>query len=384
MNYIKTFLGDSFDKNTGELKMDKIISKENLNILIMGQSGVGKSTLVNAIFGDDIAKTGEGEPVTQGIERFEIKEKGLVLWDTKGIEAKAYRETIESIKSEIDKTINSLDKKQAPHVAWLCIKEASARIEDREKDLIKITKEFGIPTIVIFTDTQFEKGDEFVKEAKRILDSEYSSFIRNRYVRVNSKEFSFMGVKIEKQGLDDLIDLTSGCLSEAEENIRRNFERVQRVNNKKRLKAMQEEATTIVNLASAAAGAAGASPIPVADAPIIAAIQSGMIYKLNNTFDISLESTTCTTLLAELLGVTALATVGKSIVANVLKFIPVAGTFIGGAISGTTAAALTKSFGEAYIAVLTHYYDEQSGEVKLPKEMNVILNMFKQYFPPKK
>lgn len=67
MNYIKTFLGDSFDKNTGELKMDKIISKENLNILIMGQSGVGKSTLVNAIFGDDIAKTGEGEPVTQGI-----------------------------------------------------------------------------------------------------------------------------------------------------------------------------------------------------------------------------------------------------------------------------------------------------------------------------
>ena len=109
-----------------------------------------------------------------------------------------------------------------------------------------------------------------------------------------------------------------------------------------------------------------------------------MIYKLNNTFDISLETTACTTLLAELLGVTALATVGKAIVANVLKFIPVAGSFIGGAISGTTAAALTKSFGEAYIAVLTHYYDEQSGEVKLPKETDVILNMFKQYFTPEK
>ena len=38
-----------------------------LNILVAGKSGVGKSTLINSVFGKEVAKTGDGEPVTSRI-----------------------------------------------------------------------------------------------------------------------------------------------------------------------------------------------------------------------------------------------------------------------------------------------------------------------------
>lgn len=381
----KDFLGSSFNENSNEIDIEKlqkdiISQKDTVNIIIMGASGVGKSTLVNAIFGENIAEQGVGEPITQGIERFEIKEKGLCLWDTKGIEAKAYKETMELIENEIESTLNTLDKTKAPHIAWLCIAEPSNHIEEREKELIKITKKFGIPTIIVFTNTQFEEGDTFVTQAQKILNEEHESFIQNRYVRVNSIDYSFKGIRIEKEGLEKLVDLTSECLGEANQNVETNFIKIQRVNNKKRLNAMKEKATTIVNLASVAAGTAGACPIPYSDAPIIAAIQSTMIYKINSEFEVSLETSTSTAFLTRLLGITALAGLGKKVVGGILKFIPAAGQAVGAVISATTASTLTKGVGMAYIAVLEHYYDEETGEVRLPDEVDTILSIFKYNF----
>jgi predicted GTPase len=42
----------------------------SLNILVIGKTGVGKSTLINAIFGEETAKTGAGFPVTQYFEKY--------------------------------------------------------------------------------------------------------------------------------------------------------------------------------------------------------------------------------------------------------------------------------------------------------------------------
>ncbi|NLH69727.1 MAG: hypothetical protein GX454_06060, partial [Brooklawnia sp.] len=35
------------------------------NLAVLGATGVGKSTLINAVFGEDLARTGIGAPVTQ-------------------------------------------------------------------------------------------------------------------------------------------------------------------------------------------------------------------------------------------------------------------------------------------------------------------------------
>ena len=50
-----------------------IISLRKLNILILGKSGVGKSTLINSVFREELADTGIGHPVTPKIR--EIKKR---------------------------------------------------------------------------------------------------------------------------------------------------------------------------------------------------------------------------------------------------------------------------------------------------------------------
>ncbi|GAA8927879.1 hypothetical protein SLK231_04490 [Helicobacter pylori] len=136
---LRGFLGDSFtlDGKEGGLNMEKLreaIKKEKpiMNILLMGATGVGKSSLINALFGKEIAKTGVGKPITQHLEKYVDEEKGLILWDTKGIEGKDYHDTMQSIKKEMEDSFKTLSEKEAIDVAYLCVKETSGRFEERE------------------------------------------------------------------------------------------------------------------------------------------------------------------------------------------------------------------------------------------------------------
>ncbi|MCR9730230.1 GTPase [Vibrio parahaemolyticus] len=100
------YLGDSFDPQTGEFDSGKAKeqvneSKDKFNIILMGATGVGKSSLVNAFFGEDIVKTGVGKPVTQHLQKVEVPSKGMTLWDTKGIESKDYKATLEQLRHDL-------------------------------------------------------------------------------------------------------------------------------------------------------------------------------------------------------------------------------------------------------------------------------------------
>ena len=371
--------------NTAEAEKEIIEKKEKINILLMGQSGVGKSTLINAFFRVDMAKSGVGAPVTQRLKKFYFKEKGLIFWDTKGIEAVDYQETFNDLKVELNEAKKEAVKQNSidslPHVAWLCIKETSGRIEPREFELVKLVHdEFNIPVVVVFTQTQYEDGEKFVAEAKKLFDKNgCKKAINDRYTRVNSVDYSINGHKIPKSGLDDLQSMTEQA-TEGKKGAKTALKKAQTHNSKLRLEAMISSSQNKVHLAAAAAGTAGASPIPGSDAPIIAAIQSTMIYTINSEFDINSEISNISSVITGILGVTAIAQIGKTVVSNLLKFIPGAGTLIGGAISATTAIAITEAVGRAYIKVLENYYDIDQAKVVLPKDTEAILRMFKNIF----
>ncbi len=136
---LRGFLGDSFtlDGKEGGLNMSKLLEfikkeKPKMNVLLMGATGVGKSLLINALFGEEIAKTGVGKPIAQHLEKFIDEKKGLILWDTKGIEAKDYHETVQSLQKEMEESFEKLDEKEAIDVAYLCVKETSGRVQERE------------------------------------------------------------------------------------------------------------------------------------------------------------------------------------------------------------------------------------------------------------
>ncbi|GAA7215689.1 hypothetical protein BD0076_02160 [Helicobacter pylori] len=246
-----------------------------------------------------------------------------------------------------------------------------------ERELLSFAKNWNIPTIVVFTNTQEKAGDAFVKESQRVINEEwgFKGFIK-AYARVNSVAYSFRGMEVPIEGLKKLVDETKKCLSDARKNKQNHFLSIQKANIQARKQAMIDEGKTIIHVASGAAGAAGLIPIPFSDALAIAPIQAGMIYKMNDAFGVKMEESVAASLITGLLGVTAIAQVGRTLVNGFLKFIPVVGSVAGGA----TAAVITEGIGFAYLKVLEKCFNDETGEVNFPDEVGMITSLFKENY----
>lgn len=48
------------------------------NVLVVGITGAGKSSLINAVFGGRLAQVGDGVPVTQHYTRFVLPDKPVI------------------------------------------------------------------------------------------------------------------------------------------------------------------------------------------------------------------------------------------------------------------------------------------------------------------
>ncbi len=143
---------------------------------------------------------------------------------------------------------------------------------------------------------------------------------------------------------------------------------------------MIDESKTIIHVASGVAGAVGLIPIPFSDALAIAPIQAGMIYKMNDAFGMDLDKSVATSLITGLLGVTAIAQVGRTLVNGFLKFIPGVGSVAGSVAGSATAVAITEGIGFAYLKVLEKCFNDETGEVNLPSEVGMITSLFKENY----
>lgn len=65
---------------------EKVKKLNNLNIIVAGKTGVGKSTLINSVFKDKLAETGMGKPVTTHMRKITKKGVPLAIYDTRGFE----------------------------------------------------------------------------------------------------------------------------------------------------------------------------------------------------------------------------------------------------------------------------------------------------------
>ena len=64
---------DEIAKKCMDAINEKLKNLKKLNIIVVGKSGVGKSTLINSLFRDKIAETGLGRPITTEIRKIEKK-----------------------------------------------------------------------------------------------------------------------------------------------------------------------------------------------------------------------------------------------------------------------------------------------------------------------
>lgn len=117
-----------------------------INTLILGKSGVGKSALLNYLWGDKIAKVGTGRPVTPqskgnhvGLYRMppvNIGEHELVIFDSWGLEADQAERWTKTITSEMEKREQDSNMENWFHAVIYCISAAGARIEAFELDKV--------------------------------------------------------------------------------------------------------------------------------------------------------------------------------------------------------------------------------------------------------
>src|SRR3954447_21709932 len=88
------------------------------NLAIFGKTGVGKSTLINAVFGEEVARTGIGDPVTRGSHLYVDKIGHLGIVETQGREVgKDNKENLAEQTRAMNK-MRRLPLSEQLHVAW--------------------------------------------------------------------------------------------------------------------------------------------------------------------------------------------------------------------------------------------------------------------------
>ncbi len=120
------------------------------NVAILGDTGVGKSALVNAIFGDERAPSGIGAPITEGAVYYLSDHAALGVWDFWGFEHGSEVAPVRELRDRI-REIQSGNPERAINVAWFCWDASNPRVTDGHRALIKVVREAGIPLIGVLT-----------------------------------------------------------------------------------------------------------------------------------------------------------------------------------------------------------------------------------------
>lgn len=324
---------------------------KTLNIIVVGKTGVGKSTLINAIFrenlAENLAETGIVKPITDHIRKISKKNIPLTIYDTRGFEMG--KEVQKQVKDEVVDTINkglaTQDINKTIHCIWYCINAASNRVEQEEIEWIKelscdnqITQ---VPIIIVLTQSFSKKNAQALR--KMLLDEKLDVV---QIVPVLAQDYELGDdYVIKSYGLDMLIPIMSAVLPNELIDTLQNVQIVSLAEKKRHAQAVVA-ATTLT------ATGVGAAPIPFSDCVALVPVQLSMIATITVIFGFDINKSILTIFLSSTIGAGGATVLGKTIVTNLIKFIPGAGTVVGGAISAGTAGVITAALGEAYIRIM--------------------------------
>lgn len=310
------------------------------NLAIFGKTGVGKSTLINAVFGEEVAPTGIGEPVTMEDHLYLHRAGFLGLLDTRGLEIGKDTDTLIAELGKYVKRMREGELSEHIHVAWYCVRATDRRFEDTEAEFIRRLDKLGLPVIAVMTQVPSRNG-EYHGDAVTLADhiAELNlPIVGGRPILVMATGDDFTG-QVE-HGLQDLLDATFRV---APEGVAAALSAAQKID----MGRKRKQAHNVVRVAASLALGVGAIPIPVADAGVLVPIQLAMMAKVAAIYGVKVE----TAAVASTVATTVLAAAGKSAVVGLLKLIPGAGTLVGGAISAAVASSFTLAVGYAWAVV---------------------------------
>jgi uncharacterized protein (DUF697 family)/GTP-binding protein EngB required for normal cell division len=320
------------------------------NILIIGQTGVGKSTLINAVFRKRLAEAETGRPVTKVVQRFEDPDVPVTLYDSKGVElGDSKNRVIRDFKKIISKS-----RKAAPeqhiHLLWYCMDAGQTRVQDYDIEIIRALAD-EVPVVLVFTQSIDDDRADALAHTVRQADLPIEG---GEPVRTLAQARRIGGQTLQPHGLEELVRVTNELLPEA---VRRAFINAQGVV----LDLKVDQSRIVVVGATAAAAAAAVAPIPASDAMVLKPIQLGMLAGITVIFGVDLSNDQAKALLKSLIGHGGLEKAGKKLVKELAKHVPG-----GNVVNATVAAALTGALGEAYIRLCAEMLRRQAAGQPMP------------------
>ncbi len=300
---------EAFEQKLNEINAQ--LEKEIL-IALVGDVNVGKSSTVNRIMGEEVAKVGAkpGETVELGRYRLKGKDK-IVFIDTPGLN--------DINQSNSNETIDFY--KRADVILFL-LNSAGTVFSNEEKKCFNEIQTINKQIVIVLNKIDASSTSDILIQTNFIKENVGSSY---PIIPISSKN---------GQNIDELRDVVLNILKVKGKDIL--FARF--------LKDKSPIANKWIIGAATAAGAIGLSPLPGADIIPITSIQVGLLIKLATLYDKPTGKETA----KELIITTIVGNVGKNIFRQLIKFVPGGGQIIGAAVASTMTASLGYAVKYAY------------------------------------
>ncbi len=188
---------------------NKPIEKEiKCNILMIGKTGVGKSSFGNYLFNDNIFKTGNGKPVTNFENNFENysflhDELEINVYDSVGLEPNNFEKWEKEFNNFL-KSFKSKNELDFIHTIFYMINAKSSRVEEKEIKLIKkIYIQEKIPIQIILTNCDGAEKEK-VEGIENIIRDNLESISIKRVCSISRTARG--GIKYESFGKNEILN----------------------------------------------------------------------------------------------------------------------------------------------------------------------------------
>lgn len=312
------------------------------NVLVIGNSGVGKSTLINAVLGEKKADAGWGlSGTTRGIQAYGNDSIPFRLIDTAGFEPSFFN-TMKAV-NDVRKWSREGAKKghedNQINVIWFCVDGCARKLFSKSiEQLSRATSIWeSVPLIVVITKSysvpEREQNIEMVHNAFA-KQKRYSNNLQ-RVIPVVAETYVLnQGALAAPEGITELIDATNKLMPEGIRAAGRDL-------SKYILSQKRTWAQGLIAASTAAAVGVGAIPSGLADSMILTPMEVAMINGLSRIYDIPKDEDS-NRFINSIISAGTVGTVAKAAIAA-LKSIPginLAASVLDAVIAGTVVAAL--------------------------------------------
>ena len=170
-----------------------------MNFIIIGKSGVGKSTLTNEALGEMLAKEGMGTSITTCNTKYESKlVPFLTLLDTRGTENGSghnLEDVLKDTLNYIDEKLNNNDPNEHIHCVLYCT-TSNRFFKDELKVILKLREKYDgkkLPIVIVYTKATKDEEVESVKNSINEFLMENGESLSDdifgiKFIKINARE----------------------------------------------------------------------------------------------------------------------------------------------------------------------------------------------------